>query len=168
MGIYQFLQACLPLFYSSTPSTLYGWILVHMKAATSANSVFAKHVGIVTRRAPGKGYEQLCQLSVNTGGPQKRLCCFYYTSCTDTFTQHTWQWRWITPWNSSPQLKHYSQSTEQRQGALPPQPHIHKYFNLGLGLALYTHSQDEMGKTLQKVVDFLNQKTRSRLHRGTF
>jgi len=129
MGTYQFLQACLPLFYSSPPSTLYGRILAHMKAAILANSVFAKHVGVVTRRAPGKGYEQLCQLSVNTGGPQKRLRWFYYASCTDTFTQQMWQERWIIPSSSCPQLKHYNWSTEKHRGVLPPELHIHRYFN---------------------------------------
>lgn len=76
-GTNQSPQACFAIFYSSTPNALCRQILVLTKASVSANSVFAKHAGFITRRASGKGYHQICQLCVNTGRLQKRLLLHY-------------------------------------------------------------------------------------------
>lgn len=62
--------------YSSPCSTLSGQILGYVKAAILANSVFAKHVGMVTRRAPGKGYESFASFLLTQEGHRKSYLTF--------------------------------------------------------------------------------------------
>lgn len=62
--------------YSSPLSTLCGQILGYVKEAILANSVFAKHVGMVTRRASGKGYESFASFLLTQEGHRKSYLTF--------------------------------------------------------------------------------------------
>lgn len=83
-----------------------------MKAAVLANSVFAKHVGMVTRRVPGKGSENLASFLLTQEGHRKSYLPFI-THLAQTCSHRKHGNKDGSPLaKNSPQLKHYMWSTQ--------------------------------------------------------